>query len=213
MRTYAGSTLLIISCGLGLCVSVVWTLTCAPTWANGKEEPKPYLDTEAYEVYAAQLPQEWPWSEAHAKQLVIQKETTGYPRFGRGDACLPSGGDFSESWNEVLDDYKKQNEMTKILARGFAIDKPYNLIPKQEFDDLFKKDGPGWDGFYVRHADSGGIIHLSAVGFNKDKGRAMLYAGHSCGLLCGGGGYAFFEKKEGKWVRAIVKGMSCSWAS
>jgi hypothetical protein len=49
------------------------------------------------------------------------------------------------------------------LARGFVIEKPYNLTPKQEFADLFKKDGPGRNGFYSRYPDSGGIIQLSAV--------------------------------------------------
>jgi hypothetical protein len=164
-------------------------------------------------VYAARLPDEWPWAEAHARQLAIQQETTVFPKLGTGTECLPSGDDFPESWKEVLADYKRQNERTRILARGFVIEKPYNLIPKQEFADLFKKDGPGWNGFYSRYPDSGGIIQLSAVGFNRERTKAMLYLGHSCGWLCGGGGYSLVQKKDGKWVRAIVKGVSCAWES
>jgi hypothetical protein len=208
MRTYAASTSVLIPCAL-----VLWALTHAQPSANTMQQPQPYLDTEAYEVYAARLPDEWPWAEAHAKQLVIQQETTVFPKLSSGAECLPGGDDLPESWKEVLADYKKQNERTGVLARGFVIEKPYNLIPKQEFADLFKKDGPGWNGFYSRYPDSGGIIQLSAVGFNTVRTKAMLYVGHSCGWLCGGGGYSFVQKKDGKWVRAIVKGVSCAWVS
>jgi hypothetical protein len=208
MRTYAASTSVIIPGALVLCA-----LMHARPSANSTQEPQPYLDAEAYEVYAVRLPDQWPWAEAHAKQLVIQQETAVFPKLGTDTECLPGGDDFPESWKEVLRDYKKQNEATRVLVRGFVIEKSYNLIPKQEFADLFKKDGPGWSGFYSRYPDSGGIIQLSAVGFNRERTKAMLYVGHSCGWLCGGGGYAFVQKKDGKWVRAIVKGVSCAWAS
>jgi hypothetical protein len=213
MRNYVEHSRFTISCGAGLCALVLCTLMYAQSSTNNALEPQPYLDSDGYEIYAARLPQEWAWKDDHAKQLVIQQETTVFPNLGTGEACLPGGDDFPESWKEVLTDYKKQNETTRILARGFVIDKPYNLIPKQEFDDLFKKDGPGWAGFYSRYPDSGGIIHLSAVGFNKERTKAMLYIGHSCGWLCGGGGYVFVHKKDGKWVGAIVKGTGCAWES
>jgi hypothetical protein len=37
-----------------------------------------YDDADAYEVYAAILPSEWPLRVAHAKQLVIRRETKSY---------------------------------------------------------------------------------------------------------------------------------------
>jgi hypothetical protein len=208
MGTYAARASVTIPCALVLCA-----LLQAEASANSMQGPQPYLDTEAYEVYAARLPDEWPWAVAHAKQLVIQQETTVFPKLATDTECLPGGDDFPESWKEVLADYRKQNERTRVLARGFVIEKPYNSIPKQEFADLFKKDGPGWSGFYIRYPDSGGIIQLSAVGFNRERTKAVLYVGHSCGWLCGGGGYSFVQKKDGKWVTAIVKGVSCAWVS
>jgi hypothetical protein len=206
--TYAASASVIIHCALVFCA----LLHPEPS-TNSIEGPQPYLDTEAYEVYAPRLPDEWPWAVAHAKQLVIQQETTVFPKLATETECLPGGDDFPESWKEVLADYKKQNERTRVLARGFVIEKPYHLIPKQEVADLFKKDGPGWNGFYLRYPDSGGIIQLSAVGFNRERTKAVLYVGHSCGWLCGGGGYSFVQKKDGKWVTTIVKGVSCDWVS
>lgn len=208
MRTYGASTSVFIPCAL-----VLSALIHAEPSANSVEELQPYLDSEAYEVYAARLPDEWPWAEARAKQLVIQQETTVFPKIGSDTECLPGGDEFPESWKEVLADYKKQNERTRVLARGFVIEKPYYLIPKQELADLFKKDGPGWNGFYTRYPDSGGVMQLSVVGFNRERTKAMLYMGHSCGWLCGGGGYSFVQKKDGEWVRAMVKGVSCYWAS
>ena len=44
--------------------------------SSGKAPP--YEDQEAYEVYSAILPLEWPLRDAHAKSLIIQSETKGY---------------------------------------------------------------------------------------------------------------------------------------
>jgi hypothetical protein len=214
MRHAIGLALLVISGSLACCALGIRTSGIGQSAESSSQEPQPYLDRDAYDVYAAKLPEEWAWTEAHAKQIVIQQETTVFPEMRHGDACLPGGDSFPEDWKDALADYVKQNKTTRLLARGFVIDKPYSLIPRREFQDFFKSGvGKGWEGFYGRYPDSGGIIQLSAVGFNSDKNRALVYMGHSCGGLCGGGGYSFSEKKEGKWVRATVKGTSCAWAS
>jgi hypothetical protein len=70
-----------------------------------------------------------------------------------------------------------------------------------------------WDSFYSRYPDSGGYIQLSAVGFSADKTKALVYLAHYCGSLCGTGGYAFLEKRDGKWVRATLKASECGWIS
>ena len=54
---------------------------------------------------------------------------------------------------------------------------------------------------------------MSAVGFNVDKTLALVYVGHSCGGLCGGGSYHLLKKAGEKWVESPWKGVSCSWAS
>ena len=51
-----------------------------------------YDDTDAYEVYATILPSEWPLRVAHAKQLVIRRETKAY------QMCLKPDSEIQESW-------------------------------------------------------------------------------------------------------------------
>jgi hypothetical protein len=58
------------------------------------------------------------------------------------------------------------------------------------------------------------IFQVSAVGFNADGKRALVYVGHGCGGLCGGGTYHLLVKKDGKWqVDRGYRGASCMWAS
>jgi len=60
---------------------------------------------------------------------------------------------------------------------------------------------------------SGGYVEMSAVGFNSDKTLALLYAGHSCGGLCGGGTYHLLKKADGKWTEINWPGTTCTWVS
>lgn len=58
------------------------------------------------------------------------------------------------------------------------------------------------------------IFHVSAVGFNRDRTRALVYVGHHCGMLCGGGRYHVLVKTDGRWQEyKEFRGGSCFWAS
>jgi len=88
------------------------------------------------------------------------------------------------------------------------------LVPGVALQAPFKTNGPaGWSDFEREHPDSVGWIELSAVGFNHDKTVAIVYIGHHCGRLCGGGGFRVLRKAEGKWKGLTWKGGSCAWAS
>jgi hypothetical protein len=72
----------------------------------------------------------------------------------------------------------------------------------------------GWDAFFGKYPDSRGYIELSAVGFNADKTLAVVYMGHHCHYLCGGGTQHMLEKVDGQWQPAKLKAKGgCSWAS
>jgi len=43
------------------------------------------------------------------------------------------------------------------------------------------------------------IFEVSAVGFNNEHTRALVYVGHICGGLCGRGTYHLMVKINGKW--------------
>ena len=171
-------------------------------------------DADSYAVYAFLVPQEWPVETAHAKRVVLNAETTTY------EGCFPSfeGADNPE-WRVVMDAYRRENATKRLLMPGRTIGVPYIVVPAAEIKTAFvyNPEEPrilGWDRFYLRYPDSGGVVHASVIGFDSAKRRAMVYMGHSCNLMCGGGTYHFLEKVSGAWRRANVAGLrNCGWAS
>jgi len=165
-------------------------------------QPKPYEDAEAYEVYSTILR---PWQVANAKSLVIRSETKGYKM------CLRPDEDSEKIIGQAISQYVKLNEKNWLLKRGFNIEKPYELVPYDELRSALKQGW--WENFYKQYPNSGGWIELSAIGFNADKTVAVVYMGHHCGGLCGGGGFHVLQKKDGKWAPLTWKGSSCAWES
>lgn len=177
--------------------------------------PEPYDVPEAYEVYAVLLPSEWTWKDAKASNLVIQEETDAWSASGPLKpvrACYPSTPEFLARYDEVMSAFERVNQQPKLLLRKLTIEKPYKLVPKSAIAEAFK-DGTlkGWAAFYDRFPESGGYLDVSAVSFNADKTQALVYIGHECGNLCGGGTYHLLEKNGGKWEEVIRSG--CMWAS
>ncbi|HVG29830.1 MAG TPA: hypothetical protein VM864_09045 [Pyrinomonadaceae bacterium] len=169
------------------------------------EPPAPYVDADAYEVYSTILPSEWPLRVANAKTLVIMSATKGY------QMCLSPEKESEKVIGTAISDYVKLNEKTWLLQRKFSLETPYTTLGSDELKAALERGG--WDGFYKQHPNSGGWIELSAVGFNADKTAAVVYMGHSCGMLCGGGGFHVLRKKEAKWIPLEWKGRACGWAS
>ena len=151
---------------------------------------------------------EWPWSEANAKTR-IHLETEPYAM------CIASDKESGKIVDSAIADYKKKNERKWLLQRQFEITKAYEMISSDEINTIFNTEGTeGWKTFYERHPDSGGLIEFSAVGFNASKTVAVVYAGHSCGSLCGGGTFHILRKVDGKWKPLRLQGgTSCAWAS
>jgi len=172
---------------------------------SADNQPKPYEGAEAYEVYSAILPTERPWRVDNAKSLVIQSETKGY------EMCLRPDEQSEKIIGSAISEYVKLNEKNWLLKRGLSIEKPYELISYDELSSALKQGW--WEDFYKRYPNSGGWIELSAVGFNADKTVAVVYMGHYCGGLCGGGGFHVLRKKAGKWAPLEWKGESCIWRS
>jgi len=172
---------------------------------NQSSQPTAYDDDEAYDVYSAILPSEWPISYAKAKRLVIRAETKAYKM------CLRPEKESEGLVGPAISDYVKANEKTWLLQNNIRLAVPYKLVGSHELQTSI--EGSGWDGFYKQYPDSGGWIELSAVGFNADRTVAVVYMGHSCGNLCGGGSFHVLQKKDGAWVALDWKGISCAWAS
>ena len=172
-----------------------------------------YDDAEAYAVYSAILQEEWPAKEAKAKRLVIQIETEDY-RLSDDKTCLQPAEGEEGKYGPIVSAYREINTKAKLLQRKFTSEIPYDLVAKASIRTYFAKAGvDGWPAFYNKYPDSGGFITMSAVGFNADKTIAIVYMGHSCGGLCGGGLYHFLRKTEGKWSVFQWPGSTCMWVS
>jgi len=173
---------------------IACALVCQSEPARQKKQPALYDVAEAYEVYAAILPSEWPWSVAHAKKLTIRSETVPYTNCLRVDDKREKGIDLA------IANYLELNKEAWLLEGAFRIDLPYELTSK---DDLSLQ----------QDRDTGGLIEVSAVGFNADKTVAVVYMGHRCGLMCGGGGFHVLLMKHGRWqpVSKVIAG--CGWVS
>ena len=163
-----------------------------------------YDDADAYEVYAAILPSEWPLRVAHAKQLVILSETKSF------QMCLKPA-ESEARVGPAISNYLELNKKKWLLLPKLSFELPYQFLEAGKIEALTKQGR--WDEYYHQYPDSGGVIQISAVGFNPDKTIAVVYMGHSCGALCGGGTFHVLEKIDGKWKPLEWKGSSCAWAA
>jgi hypothetical protein len=165
------------------------------------------VDRESYAVYAAVIPQEGP--ARHAWRIVLRQETV--TNWG----CVPQGRPLQEEWKPVMDDFVLRNLRPSVLLAGFDIGVQYLLVPTAEINAAFKdlEDGD-WRIFHAQYPESGGFIEVSAVGFDPNKTRALVYVAHHCGGLCGGGTHHFLRKYDGHWLPARVPDLqNCQWAS
>ena len=188
-----------------LSISVLLALALTPQASSPKQES--YDVAEAYEVYAAILPSQSPSTDANTKWLVIRGTTTKY------ESCLAPDGPSEKMIGPAIADYAQQNREPRLLQRKFALPKPYTLLTAAEERAAFQMSPGGWEAFYQMYPDSGGLVQLSAVGFNADKTIAVVYSGLSCGSLCGGCGFQVLQKRAGKWEPFVWNGPQCRWVS
>ena len=186
---------------------------CLQALGTQAPKPTPVDDPEAYAVYASLLPNEWTVTVAKAKRLVVQEETA------TNWQCMPSGKPLETDWKPVLDSYRAANASIRSIRGNQPLGLPYDVVPSAVIGAAFEKPIPngvydGWGGFYRKYPDSGGYMQFSAVGFDADRTRAMVYVAHSCGGLCGGGMHHLLQKIDGAWREAKIDDLvQCTWAS
>jgi len=183
---------------------------------TAKPVPEPYDNEEAYKVYAEVLPKEWVWTVAKASGLVIQQETTRFPNEPPDRTCIKLNEASKSDWQEVIENYLLNNQAPRLLLPKIPIEKPYELVPRSRIPFPYgsgNQQDEYWIGITKRVGNYGGILSFSAVGFNRTRDKALVYMGHHCGGLCGGGTHYFLEKVDGKWKPGKVSAMVCFWAS
>jgi hypothetical protein len=174
--------------------------------------PSPLTDPDAYAVYAAVIPSQWPVEAAHATRLVIQ-DTTEIAMYAVRP-CYPEGPDIKGPWEAALTDFKQQNTQSWALMQQFPLAIPYDLVRRDDLEEFFKARGIlGWDDFNAAHPDAKGYIQMSAVGFDTTKMKAIVFVAHHCGGLCGAGQYHFLERQQDRWTEVRPNVRACSWVS
>ena len=168
-------------------------------------------EKDSYDIYSILLRTEMP-PQWNITGWPIEQETQTYPNFGEMSSigmCLQPQKAQESIYRALIDDYAAKNKKKLVLERKFDLAQ-YAVIGPADLKEIQGRSRVS-DGFPF---NASVIFHVSAVGFNRDGTRALVYVGHYCGSLCGGGTYHFLVKKDGRWqVDREYGGMSCGWAS
>ena len=168
-------------------------------------------EKDSYKIYSMLLRTEMP-SQWDITGWAIKQETETYPAFGEAvniTECLQPSKAQESSYRPLVDNYAAKNKGKLVLERKFDLPQ-YALVGHGDLKSIEQRSRAA-DGFPFNATV---IFHVSAVGFNRNGTRALVYVGHHCGSLCGGGTYHFLVKKDGRWqVDKDYSGISCAWAS
>jgi hypothetical protein len=164
-------------------------------------------EQDSYEIYSILLRTEvgpqWKiavWAITHQTQTF---PNSGSRPFHDVRECLSVSRDQKPIYLPLIEDYVAKNSTKQVLERKFDLPE-YVLV---DFGRTSRRANPPLASTPI-------IFEVSAVGFNRDRTRALVYVGHHCGSLCGGGRYHLLVKKEDKWqVDGEYRGMSCGWSS
>jgi hypothetical protein len=194
---------------------VTLTLLAGLICANGYEvtaqkppsaaKPRCSLTNEDYAVYAALIDglgrPEDP-EEAWLKKDLLILDATAAPtqvesKFGKWGFRSSSK---EAPAKDTVASFEARTRKSCPVEPRLGEDHPYRMIASKDLDNLFGKNGGGWQEFYRRYPNAAGFWEFSLPGFNPDRNEAVLYVGHSCGDLCGTGHLYFLAKQNDKWV-------------
>jgi hypothetical protein len=156
-----------------------------------------YTDADSYQIYATLLQNEGFSSYAVQAEICCVQIRT--------DLRIEGDRTFMRSWGAAIDDYAKQNQKPRTLTRSLPLDVPYELLSRSDIHK-FELGQEGWD-FHKRFPSSYGFYYwFSAVGFNRQRTRAIVNMGYGClpSSLCGGEQPHFLEKQGPKWQEVKV---------
>ena len=199
-------------------IAVVWTLHLIPNlesaildrfWSVDTSVVSPVVlvsdsAEDANEIYRVLIQRDSTFND-ELKLIVIQAETTGCRMYEDESVSVDwEHQTFQEMLKEsmpeaspqTLDNYLEANKSPKPL-RVANLGINYVLVKESELshDDI----GQFWSRFYKKFPNASGLLFFSDVGFNNRHDQAFVYAGRTCGGLCGSGEYVLLRKINGKW--------------
>jgi len=168
----------------------------------------PVEEKEFYEIYSLLLKWQMAFvAEMHPGKSItsitwfIKRETQPLEDLARDksdmEICLRGlSQDKRAIYQPLIDDYINKNKKILILERKF--DLPRYTLTEQTHALLPISDAV--------------VLDVSAVGFNRDRTRALVSLQYWCGGICGEAGYYFLVKKDGRWqADPNVSLIYCTW--
>jgi hypothetical protein len=165
---------------------VVTGIVAACADERAAEDHPPHADQAAdYAVYAAAI-----------DSLIIRPNelrilTLLSPTVGDGPegmASVEAMRDDADIPSDVRTDFMEKNR-TRVPVNGerFRLRVPVTVVSRDSLlaaaDSSGRQEADAPDDVTGRRD----YVHLSRVGFSADSTRALVYLGHSCGMLCGAG--------------------------
>jgi len=149
-------------------------------------------DQDAYDIYSMLLRTEVPPSWGVKRWMIKQATERGALAM-----CIQLPANQETIYRPIIQDFERKNQRRFLLERNFDLPEYYLVMPPDR----------------VQSPDV--LFEVSAVGFNSDHTRALVYVGHSCGRTCGGGTYHLMAKKAGRWDvdREFRGAPPCLWKS
>jgi hypothetical protein len=177
-------------------VATLALLTIAiPTTA---QEPKPVTDRDAYALYAQLVPPAW--AQVSNGPLLLQRETES------SFSCTGGLKPPSQEWQSAFDSFSKENARVQLLQSVLPIKIPYRLISRAEIEADDARLAVKYPGTWMRRPESMEYAAVSAIGFNPERTKAVVYVRlRMSGLL------HMLEKRQsnGPWAPSPLGG--CGW--
>ncbi len=154
-------------------------------------------EKDSYDIYSLLLKAEVQTDWNHT--WVISPQTTTMPG-DEGMVCVMPIKEQEAVYLPIINDYTTRNRKKFRLARKFD-------LPSYEVRGPVAAPRNA-------NGNSSAMFYLSAIGFNPDRTRALVYVGVVCGSLCGSGRYHFLVRKNGRWADdSEYRGSWCHWQS
>jgi hypothetical protein len=133
--------------------------------------------------------------------LVVDRTSMGLPPgvAGAGQTRREAEAFFQNVPQELRDDFSARNGRPVKLEKG-RIKAPIRiiLVSEEEVTTLLKARD-GWSALPRKYSRARDIFVVSRPGISRDHLYAVLYVGHSCGPLCGGGTDLLLGETNGDW--------------
>ncbi|HEY6331136.1 MAG TPA: hypothetical protein VI756_17545 [Blastocatellia bacterium] len=190
-------------------VPAFWPGSMSPAVGAADNHHDP--DSAEYDVYAAVIARRI--VNAGVKKIVIAKNTVKPGTFDR--QIEESRETFMNNVSadlsrETVEDYIDKGRGSRQIELRSMPGVEFVLLDQSIIATFFQRGPDGWTDLKAKYPGIGGIFTFSRVGFNHEMNQALVYAGWSCGPLCGHGDFFFLEKHAGAWT---IKKQYSLWIS